>query len=132
MVLVPRPTPMFEVKVLLALFSYQFWPLAALFLLRVTVPKGNKKKRTFRMVTNGSFKLVDNIVLMGQFWPPVGIATNLIVEYIQFELNIKWLDHVYQSDFLFSNNMLLDSLRSERLIDFGPLFFFDIVVNEML
>ena len=76
--------------------------------------------------------MVDNIVLMGQFWPPVGMATNLIVEYIQFELNIKWLDHVYQSDFLFSNNMFLDSLRSERLIDFGPLFFFDIVVNEML
>ena len=47
MVLVPRPTPMFEVKVLLALFTYQFWPLAALFLLRVTVPKGNKKKTNF-------------------------------------------------------------------------------------
>ena len=123
MVLVPRPTPMFEVKVLLALFTYQFWPLAALFLLRVTVPKGNKKKRTFRMVTNGSLKVVDNIVLMGQFWPPVAMATNLNVEYIQFELNIKWLDHVYQSDFLFSNNMFLNSLRSERLIDFGPLFF---------
>ena len=57
MVLVPRPTSMFEVKVLLALFTYQFWPLAALFLLRVTVPKGNKKKTNFSDGYNQKFQL---------------------------------------------------------------------------